>query len=87
MTPNDFPTSWPITLPDGNGGWRPAPLVLTEAEAISVLRLDEPDGPIRRYRDLRLLRGCTIGNVIRYPLGEVLRVLAVKTAAGTAAGS
>ena len=78
---SETPTSWPVVMPDG----RPAPAVLTEAELIKLLRLDEAGGPknpaetIRRYRDLRLLRGCKIGNVIRYPLGEVVRFLAVKT--------
>lgn len=77
-------------LPDGNGGWRPAPVVLTESELITLLRLDEPGGPrnpsetVRRYRDKGLLRGCRIGNTLRYPLGEVLRFLAAKVAADSA---
>ena len=74
-------------LPDGSGGWRPAPLVLTESELITMLRLDEPGGPtkpsetIRRYRDLGLLRGCKVGRAIVYPLDEVRRFLQVKVAA------
>ena len=68
-------------MPDG----RLAPAVLTEGELVTLLRLDEDGGPknpaetIRRYREMRLMRGCKIGNVIRYPLGEVMRFLAVKT--------
>ena len=73
-------------MPDGNGGLCPVPVVLTEGELIRLLRLDGPDGPqnpgetIRRYRDKGLLRGCRIGNAMRYPIGEVLRFLAAKTA-------
>lgn len=76
-----------VILPDGNGGFRPAPLVLTEAELVTLLRLDEPGGPkdpaetIRRYRDEKLLRGCRIGRAMRYPLTEVVRFLATKVAA------
>jgi hypothetical protein len=67
-------------MPDG----KPAPLVLTEAELIQLLRLDGSDGPknpgetIRRYRGKGLLRGVQIGRAVRYPLAEIQRFLSVK---------
>ncbi len=87
MVAIDSPALSTPYLPDGSGGWRPAPLVLTEAELVMMLRLDEPGGPvkpaetIRRYRDKGLLRGCRVGRAIVYPLDEVRRFLAVKVAA------
>ena len=86
MNTNTQSVSTPY-LPDGSGGWRPAPMVLTESELVTVLRLDEPGGPvkpaetIRRYRDKGYLRGCKVGRSIVYPLDEVRRFLAVKVAA------
>lgn len=82
----------PAILPDGNGGWRPAPMVLTESELIALLRLDEPGGTgnpgetIRRYRDKGLLRGCKTGNAMRYPITEVLRFLMAKVASDNQSG-
>ena len=64
--------------------------MLTESELVTLLRLDEPGGPrnpgetIRRCRDRGLLRGCKIGNAMRYPLVEVMRFLAAKVAADSA---
>ena len=79
-----FHAPFPVAvMPDG----RPAPLVLTETELARLLRLDEPGGPkkpsetLRRYREQGLLRGCKIGNRVRYPIVEVLRFLAVKVSA------
>lgn len=53
----------------------PTPL-LTEAELIRWLRLDEPGGPknpsgtIRFYRQRGLLKGVRIGRHLRYPVAE-----------------
>ncbi len=80
-----------MVMPNGNGGWCPAPAVLTERELIRFLRLDEPGGPknpsetLRYYRDrAKLLRGCKIGNRILYPLSEAMRFLALKVATDAA---
>ncbi len=80
-----------VVMPDGDGGLCLAPAVLTEAELIRFLRLDEPGGPkdpgqtVRYYRDrAKLLRGCKIGNRILYPLTEALRFLALKVATDAA---
>ncbi len=76
----------PLYMPDHDGGYRPAPSVLVEEEVIAILRLNEPGGPknpsdtLKYYRDKRLLRGCKIGNVIRYPAAEIERFLATKVA-------
>ena len=65
-----------IYFPDG----RPAPPVLTEAEVISLLRLDEVNvddkaGILRRYREAGRLRGVQISKRIFYRLESVLQFL------------
>jgi len=65
-------------FPDG----RPAPAVMTADEAASFLRLDGPN-PLRTlkfYRDSGQLVGVRLGRRVRYPLAEVMRFLAEKTA-------
>ena len=53
------------------GEYQPCPEVLTEAEAISYLRLDtidikDPAATLRRYRDQGLMRGTQISKKIFY---------------------
>ncbi len=50
--------------------------ILTEAEVIHWLRLDEngpkdPRGTLKFYRQAKLLRGVRIGRQYRYPLQEL----------------
>ncbi len=51
--------------------------LLTEAEAIHYLRLDEPGGPrhpeatLRYFRQMGLVRGIRISRHIRYPVWEL----------------
>lgn len=55
--------------------------LLTEAEAIRYLRLDEPDGPrdpsgtLRYYRQRGLLRGVRVGRQMRYTRWELEQFL------------
>ncbi|MBL7152074.1 MAG: hypothetical protein ISS79_00015 [Phycisphaerae bacterium] len=49
-------------MPDGNGGWQPVPKVLTPAEAVRYLGLDNfaGDNPVvclERYRKIGKLKG------------------------------
>lgn len=60
-------------MPDG----RPAPVLLTEAEALRFLRIDtinlkHPEHTLRRYRDSGLLRCVQISKRIFYPVDELL---------------
>jgi hypothetical protein len=67
-----------ITVYFPNG--QPAPIILTEQELITLLRLDT-EGPqtpsltLQYYRDKGLLRGIRVGKRIRYYLYDVLRFL------------
>ena len=51
--------------------------LLTEREAISWLRLDEPGGPscpeasLKRYRDIGLLRCIRVGRAARYHIDDL----------------
>jgi hypothetical protein len=67
-----------VFMPDG----RPAPAVLTVDELILLLRLDgkHPERTIKYYRDEGLLVGIPLGRKTRYPIDEVMRFLAEKTA-------
>jgi hypothetical protein len=76
---NQSPSS-PVYMPSG----QPVPLVLTERELISLLRLDETESKsakltIRYYRKKGLLKGIRIGKVIRYTQAEVLKFLSEQT--------
>jgi hypothetical protein len=76
---NQFPTLT-VYMPSG----KPVPLVLTEDELISLLRLDEtgskdPRLTIRFYRKKGLLKGIRIGKTIRYTQTEVLNFLEKQT--------
>jgi len=71
----------PAVLPDGNGGFTPCPELLTEDEAIRLLRLDgvgveDPSGTLRYYRRKALLRGTQVGKCIRYRRVELESFLA-----------
>jgi hypothetical protein len=73
-------------LPDGNGGFTPCPDLLTEAEAIRWLRLDQikvehPEESIRRYRAAGVLRGVQISKAVLYPLVELRRFIAAQVEA------
>lgn len=70
---NHAPVSF---MPDG----KPAPDLLTEAEAIRWLRLDtvaikNPSATLRRYREGGALRGVQISKGVFYPLTELRRFL------------
>lgn len=65
-------------MPDGKGGFRPCPDLLTEDEAILYLRLDtikirNPAATLRRYRDAGLLRAVQISKSVFYPRIELSR--------------
>jgi len=54
-------------LPDGNGGFSPCPVVLTEEELIRYIRLDtlgikNPHNTLRYYRNRGLLKATKISN-------------------------
>jgi len=79
MTDEHEKHGYPVFLPSG----RPAPAVMTADEAASFLRLDDGPNPLRTlkfYRDSGQLAGVRLGRRVRYPLPEVLRFLAEKTA-------
>ena len=64
-------------MPDGNGGVQPAPLILTEAEVIRLLRLDtvggkHPEKTLARYRANGLLRATRVGNHNMYFLPAIV---------------
>ena len=63
-------------LPSG----KPAPLVLTDVEAIELLRLDgnNPLRTLKFYRDEGTLRGLRIGRKMRYRLCDVQLFLSRK---------
>ena len=71
----------PLYMPDENGGFIPAPYILTESELIRFLRLDV-DGPqkpgltIRHYRETGKLKGKKIGKKLRYPQKNIMDFLA-----------
>lgn len=67
-----------VFLPDG----RPAPAILTAEETADLLRLEgeHPERTLKFYRDEGQLTGVRLGRKVRYPLGEVLRFVAQKTA-------
>jgi hypothetical protein len=66
-------------MPDG----RPAPSVLTEAEAIKYLRLDsqkaDPARTLQYYRDKKLLKATKIGKNLLYSRKELDRFVETMT--------
>ena len=63
-------------MPDGKGGYMPAPEIMSEAEVIRFLRLDEsgakhPKETLRRYRKKFGLKAVQLGKSVRFPLQEV----------------
>lgn len=69
-------SAFPV-MPDG----KPAPGLMTEAEAIRYLRLGEegpsrPELTLRYYRERGLLKGTRVGRRIRYRRVELDRFLA-----------
>ncbi len=68
-----------IYMPDG----RPAPFLLTEAEAAEILRIDtcsvkNPSATLARYRAGGALRGIRVSRRILYPLNEIIRFVEEK---------
>lgn len=68
---------FPAVLPDGNGGFKPCPDLMTEDEVIQFLRIPEISNSkdhrnvianLKRMRDLPRIRLC--GKTL-YPLGPV----------------
>ncbi len=62
----------------------PCPELLTPSEAVRYLRLDvdgpgKPELTLRRYREIGLLRGTTVGRRILYRRVELDRFLEKKT--------
>ena len=55
----------------------PAPFLLTQEDAVRLLRLDgktsAPYQTLKRYRDKGWLRVVQVGNQILYPLAEIVR--------------
>ncbi len=64
-----------VFFPNG----KPVPEVLTEQEAIELLRLDDgpkhPEKTLQYYRTEGLLKGIKIGKKLRYTKTEMLRFL------------
>jgi hypothetical protein len=65
-----------VYFPDG----RPCPVLLTEQETITLLRLDtinieHPADSLRRYRDANLLRGVQVSKKVFYYLPEIIRFI------------
>ncbi len=63
-------------MPDGS----PVPMLLTESEAITLLRLDidgpkNPEQTLQYYRQEGLLRATKVGKRLRYTKTELLRLL------------
>jgi hypothetical protein len=83
MKPNEHDTIGPIYM-IVNGESVPVPEVLTEVEAIQMLRLDidgpeDPGQTLSYYRDKGLLRATRIGKRLRYSKREVLKFLEIQT--------
>ena len=77
---NIFGAIFAAVLPDGNGGCKPCPEILTEQEAIMYLRLDtvdikHPEATLRRYRDAGVLHGVQISKGIFFPRTELDRFI------------
>ena len=59
---------------------KPVPLVITEEELISLLRLDvdgpkNPKSTLEYYRDKGLLKGIRVGKHMRYYLPDIIKFL------------
>lgn len=64
---------------------KPVPLVLTEEELISLLRLDldgpkHPSQTLQYYRDKGLLKGVQVGKRLRYFLPDIIEFLEEQSA-------
>jgi len=69
-------------LPDGNGGFRPCPELLTEQEAILYLRIEADKNPrrtLKYYREKGLLRATNVGRHLFYRRTELERFLELQT--------
>jgi hypothetical protein len=66
-------------LPDGEGGFEPCPLLLTEAEAIRFLRLGKqkakPENTLAHYRERGLLKTTVIGKNLFYTRKSLVEFL------------
>ncbi len=78
MTNNNNTTCFPTVcfMPDGS----PVPELLTESEAIILLRLDvdgpkNPEQTLQYYRQEGLLRATKVGKRLRYTKTELLQLL------------
>jgi hypothetical protein len=72
----NFAFAAPAVMSDGHGGWQPVPALMTEAEAIRYLRLNElslksPANTIRYYRQRGLLKATPISKVLFYSRKEL----------------
>lgn len=72
-------------LPDGNGGYGPCPVLLTEEEAVRYLRFDtlgrkDPAKTLQYYRERGLLQATRISNVNFYLRESLDTFLATMTA-------
>jgi len=81
---NDLRVAVSEMMPDGQGGWQPVPLLLTEAEAIRFLRLDvdaaaNPGQTLARYRNSGQLVAIKVGRWNRYRRQDIEEFLAAKS--------
>jgi hypothetical protein len=76
---DDMTRSTTIFLPaTGDKPAEPAPYVLTEAEAVRLLRLDgvkDAYQALKRYRAKGWLKGVQLGNHVRYALPDVVEFI------------
>lgn len=71
-------------MPDGQGGWQPVPVLMTEQEVVRFLRLDAEDGTdpaqtLARYRNAGQLVAIKVGRWNRYRRQDVEDFLATKS--------
>jgi hypothetical protein len=79
---NNMSVALTEAMPDGQGGWQPVPSLMTEAEVIRFLRLEDPPDPrktLARYRDMGQLIAVKIGRWNRYRRQDVEDFLARKS--------
>lgn len=81
---NNSMLTCPMMPGEKPGEWQPCPEVMTQAEAIRYLRLDEvnikdPAATLRHYREMGLLRATRVSRSIRYLRSELQRFLEQQT--------
>jgi len=74
--PPDLPSVFIPCMPDGT----PAPHVMTQAELIQFLRLENrfPGTSVERMRKTQGLRSVQVGKCVRYLLPDVVQFLATR---------